>query len=205
MTYTIESSYSMYDNPEGVETLFEVKDWMRFGRELAESCETVFKLRDLGRIKTNKELKKLLNENEQEQVMIMKNIKQDIKREIKEPASRKVCSPDSDADSDHEDLTQEERRDIDKKVLESCLPNFTLPRVLQPAILYPTVTPKLFEVNEERDEGSFKVLYTKHNKYNNLKMVNANGMYANYLKNLEELDRFKPMARNIKLEKKLDV
>lgn len=49
------------------------------------------------------------------------------------------------------------------------------------------------------------MLYTKRNKYNTLRMVNANGMYANYLKNLEELDRFKPMARNIKLEKKLDV
>ena len=34
-------------------------------------------------------------------------------------------------------------------------------------------------------------------------MMNANSMYANYLKNLEDLQKFKPSARNIKLEKKL--
>ena len=64
------------------------------------------------------------------------------------------------------------------------MPAFTLPRVLKPAILYPTVTPKLFEVTEEKDEGTFKVLYTKRNKYNTLRMVNANSMYANYLNNI---------------------
>ena len=36
-------------------------------------------------------------------------------------------------------------------------------------------------------------------------MVNANSMYANYLKNLDELERFKPSARNIKLERKIDI
>ena len=35
-------------------------------------------------------------------------------------------------------------------------------------------------------------------------MLNANSMYANYIKNIDELERFKPSARNIKLEKKLD-
>lgn len=84
-------------------------------------------------------------------------------------------------------------------MLENCLPSFSLPRVVKPAILYPTVTPRLFEVNEEKDEGSFKILYTKRNKYNTLRMVNANSMYANYLKNLDDLERFKPSARNIKL------
>lgn len=61
----------------------------------------------------------------------------------------------------------------------------SLPKVLKPAILYPTVTPKLFEVNEDRDEGNFKILYTKRSKYNTLRMMNANSMYANYLRNLD--------------------
>lgn len=51
----------MYDTEEGVDKIMEVSDWIRFGKELAESFDTIFKLRDLGRIKTNKELRKLLS------------------------------------------------------------------------------------------------------------------------------------------------
>lgn len=65
MSYTIESTYSMYDVEEGVEKVMEVSDWVKFGMDLAEGFDTIFKLRDMGKVRTHKEIKKMLNENEQ--------------------------------------------------------------------------------------------------------------------------------------------
>lgn len=99
-----------------------------------------------------------------------------------------------------EDLDEEERSETEKKILENCLPSYALPRVLKPTVMYPTVTPKLFEVNQKKEE-TYKVLFTKRNKYNNLRMANSNTVYTDYLKNIQELNQLRPNVKNIKLQK----
>ena len=76
---------------------------------------------------------------------------------------------------------------------------------MKPTVLYPTVTPKLFEVSEKKQD-SYKILYTKRNKYNSLRMANANTVYTNYIRNnLEQLSFMRPEGKNIKLEKKTEL
>lgn len=36
MTYTIESTYSLYDDLDGSTKLMKIEDWTNFGMELAE-------------------------------------------------------------------------------------------------------------------------------------------------------------------------
>ena len=52
---------------------------------------------------------------------------------------------DSDGEGDCEDYTRVEKEEVMRRVAETVAPNLILPRVLKPAILYPTVTPKLFK------------------------------------------------------------
>ena len=133
-----------------------------------------------GQIKNTKELKKVTTFTEQQNQLI-KKIKIDIKKE-KRKTEQKEDKDDSDGESFDEDLNIEQRQQTQKKILQNCLPSYILPKVLKPSVVYPTVTPKLFEVNEQKQQ-SFKVLYTKRNKYNSLRMANANIEYTNYLKN----------------------
>jgi hypothetical protein len=44
MAYTIESTYSMYDEDETIK-LMKIDDWMNFGMELAEGIESYFKIK----------------------------------------------------------------------------------------------------------------------------------------------------------------
>lgn len=181
MTYTIESSYSMYEGQGGNLKLMQVEDWKQFGDDLVNCIVMGLKLNQ-GQIKNTKELKKMTTFNEQ-QTQLIKRIKIDIKKEKKKTEEeREEEKDDSDGESNDEDLNVEEREQTEKKILQNCLPSYILPKVLKPTVLYPTVTPKLFEVNEQK-EDSFKILYTKRNKYNSLRMANANTIYTNYIKN----------------------
>lgn len=47
MSYTIESTYSMYDNLYGDPIVMGVQNWVDFGKDLALGFQTCLKLNDI--------------------------------------------------------------------------------------------------------------------------------------------------------------
>lgn len=45
MTYTVESSYCLYDDLDGAQKLMRVEDWLNFGMDLAEGLEASFRIK----------------------------------------------------------------------------------------------------------------------------------------------------------------
>jgi hypothetical protein len=71
------------------------------------------------------------------------------------------------------------------------LNNLILPKVFKPSVLYPTVPPKLFNIGEGTT-GSYKILYTRRNRYHSIKMPNSQ-----YLHSFQGLDLLKLNTRKL--------
>ncbi len=104
---------------------------------------------------------------------------------------------DSDGEDEHEDLDPMERDEMEKRLNENATRNYILPKVFKPSILYPTVTPKLFNIGEN-DFSNYKILYTRRNRYQSIKIPGGN-----YLHSLQGVESLKPKAR--KLERKVEI
>lgn len=63
MTYTIESTYSLYDDLDGGTKLMRVEDWLRFGGELADGLEVAIRMKEMGNIRSNRDLRNILTAN----------------------------------------------------------------------------------------------------------------------------------------------
>lgn len=82
-------------------------------------------------------------------------------------------------------------------MIENTARNVVLPKVFKPSILYPTVTPKIFNIGDTT-LSNYKVLYTRRNRYQSIKLPTNT-----YLHSLQGMDNLKPKARNIKVEKRI--
>lgn len=162
MTYTVESSYAVYDDYSACSDakkftikLFEVEDWLSFGKDLLDALHLGLKLLRENKIRSHRDLRKAV-------AQLQKNRKQTShnqnKNQVKKLSSKgnnaslpsiiDKLREDSDGESEGEDLNDEERKQVEKKFHEVSIPNYLLPKVFKSPVVYPTVTPKLFQLHQ---------------------------------------------------------
>lgn len=152
--YTIESSYALFTQ-DGKNELMGPNDWHKLGSELVQSLVLLSKLNGLSSIKNRVQMKKALGEADKEHIQIIRKFKKQFKFEKEQAVSTVKVEPkvinggeDSDGENECEDYNKNEREQILRRVIQNSNPTTLFPRVLKPAIVYPTVTPKLFKIHE---------------------------------------------------------